>query len=448
MSHTTPTYPLKFIKGLRSSFVDELTATQGARFFMKLLYEFWGFCVNGTNDLRTPGGLASVSGANFPSGFTTGSSVIASGSDGVTSFGTDVFQTITGDFINLHSQLTGSSETGLVGKYLVTWKPGSTSTDDSVYRIKTLTDVSSIRVEVITGGTTRLGAKAFFQDRSEILWRVVDIGDAAALSGWTSGMGLTLQFEQAPTVNAGQATPQVHVALETESSLSRLRLTVSPSGSWNGTTFTDYSGSLIVPWTVTTSGESLFYLIGGKECLIAQSTGVDDAWNANPVGFHVEVPKRLLTAQHDPNPVALMVWHSGSAATQLTAYNNFSMVGPGSRFERWNTLVRAPFGDITNTTITPNSGGLWHDLNAGDRFGRVHFNPYANTYLSTDAVLYNVASGSFCFGRCRLRRIRFTANNLKVGQRLGEEWIHAGNGILWPWDNSDQPFGILHEGGP
>jgi hypothetical protein len=130
---TTPLQiPIKYCKSLLASGTSYLTPTEAARFFHKVLYEWWGFVVNGTTDINNPGGFAAI---NMPAGFQSGT-LIANGADGTTSFGADVFSSPSVDFTQLNS---GS----LVGKYLVCWAPryqGQAMTDDGVYLIKSVDD--------------------------------------------------------------------------------------------------------------------------------------------------------------------------------------------------------------------------------------------------------------------------------------------------------------------
>lgn len=43
--------------------------------FLKILYEFWGYCVNGTSSLQTPGGFATTMSTSFSISNTTGNGV-------------------------------------------------------------------------------------------------------------------------------------------------------------------------------------------------------------------------------------------------------------------------------------------------------------------------------------------------------------------------------------
>ena len=134
--------PIKYCKSLLASSSTSFTRDHALRFFSKTLYEFWGFCVNGTDSLTSPGGIAHVS---FPSNFQSGTTLLASGTDGATTFGTDTFEATSVNFQTLPS---GS----LIGKYLVLWKPSEGTTDDSIYFIKSVESSSSIKVDVHSGG--------------------------------------------------------------------------------------------------------------------------------------------------------------------------------------------------------------------------------------------------------------------------------------------------------
>ena len=58
----------------------------------------------------------------------------------------------------------------------------------------------------------------------------------------------------------------------------------------------------------------------------------------------------------------------------------------------------------------------------------------------------SISDAQYSLGRVRLRRVRFTGRNLKMGARVGLNWVHIGGGILWPWDGSELPFGLFPNG--
>lgn len=439
-----PDIPLKFIKTLVAS--GSLSTTETGRFFVKLLYEFWGFCVNGTDSLTVPGGFASVSGVLGPTNFESGSTVLwATGRDGRTDFGTDIFHSDSVNFITLGTQNNGRD--ALIGKYLVTWKPDSDSTDDSVYPIIGYLDSNTIRVEVQVGGTRRLGNKAFFRKRDGIHFRVVDILAATKLAGWTDGSGLVLQFNKASAVNPGQASSQVKVSLR--NTQRNVGIIVSPSGSWTGTTFTDGAPEISANWFVQAGFRNSWVLIGGRDALLVNTVPIDPGTARTSSGLHVEIPKRLYADSVDPNPVAYNLWAQSTPSQLSNNYTNMYMVGNDGVARNYVTQVRSPWGLFVNTSVTPVSGGLWQNFSqtlSSGRYVNFNFNPFTNKYITSDAVLGCAAGGRYSLARVRMRRVRFTSNNQQRGFRFGDiDWVFLANGVLWPWDNSTQGYGIQPE---
>ena len=215
----------KFVRG---HFVNASTTNANSlRWLHKLVYEFWGFCINGTNDLRVPGGFAPVSGVLFPTGWENGTSVLlASGSDGVTQDGNPFF-------VAPSVNWTSSS---LLNKWLVVWKSGSSCRDDSVYPITQIINSSTIRLDMNNGGTAYTGSlKPAFTARSNVNYRVVDFAAATALAGYTADAdGLVLNLSGAYLVNSGQVAPQCRTRIRTSvgSNVPNVGLTLSASGSW------------------------------------------------------------------------------------------------------------------------------------------------------------------------------------------------------------------------
>ena len=446
--------PIKYCKTLLASGSSTLTATEASRFFHKLLYEWWGFCVNGTSDLVNPGGIVT---ASFPTGFTD--KVIASGGDGSTSFGFDVFESLSQNFTTLAS---GS----LVGKYLVTWVPGSpglAATDDGVYLIKSIEDANHIRVDVHSGGTRRLGNHPWFWDRNNVNWRIVDIYGTTQLAGYADGDYQVLNLTAAPTVNPGQAISQVQVTHRAPSAIEgNVGLVISPGGTWNGSTFSDGTPEQQVNFFNKTgggtTGQSTYSLIGGADFIIAEVRGPNPQGAfTNGSGFHVEVPKRLYTLAADPNPVAWVMWENAlPSQVAATYYNGFSMVGYDSAVHQWKTRVRSPMGDQVKPLFTGNAYGTgqWQQFQLpAYRFAFVGFDSVGDQYLhndqyiTTDGILALSTPGQFSAARARLRHVRFTVATLPRGSRLGDPitdpngWVIVSNGVLWPWDDSIMPEG-------
>lgn len=448
-------HPIKLAKGLLSPHDQQLTTQQSGRFFFKLIYEFWGFCVNGTDSLTIPGGL-DPTGTALPANFESGSSLLATGIDGNTDFGATTFASQQVSFNSLN--VTGS----LVGKYLVTWKPNDSSSDDSVYRITGVQDDSHIQLDIATGGTTRLGGKAYFSDRSNIRFRIVDAVTASVLPGWTTAgflsQSLILRFNAAPNVNPGQLVPQAKLDLTGSQAI--FRMTVSPSGSWNGSAFTDASTPISQSWfTGGTTDTGVFFLLGGREFLIAHLASANDNWSSTAPrpGFHIEVPQRLYPALYDPNPIAWLMWADsggvgGLSPTTGSYANGFKMVCQDGVTRDWTVMTRVPVasGEHVSYQLTPASGGLWYGISrASPLISRVHFNTFSGSYLTSDAVLMqtgSIANQQYSLSRVRLRRLRFTGRNTLPYLRLGEKWIHIGGGVMWPWDGSELPMGLFWMG--
>ena len=449
---TAQQIPIKYVKSLSSTGSYFLTPATAARFVSKLLYEFWGFCVNGGTSLTQPGGIADLS---FPTGFQSGSTVLlARGADGSTTFGTDIFQSTSVNFTQINS---GS----LIDKYLVTWVPGGSSTDDSVYRVTAVLDATHLQVDVHSGGTRRLGNHPCFWDRHGINWRLVDINAATQLSGWNDGRYMVLNLPAAPTVNAGQLVPQVKVTHHTQSAGPNIGLEgnigiqVSPSGSWNSTThlFSDASPEVTGTWFNGTGagvGAANYTLIGGGDFLIAEARSFAPGPQGNftaGAGFHVEVPQRLYPQNVDPNPMAWLTW-SNATPSQVagTYYNGFTMFDHAGTVRQWTTLVRSPMGTKVRSDYTGNAYGTgqWQQFGLpAFRFALISLDLEDMQYLTTDGILSQPLAAQFSASRARLRRVRFTTADLKRGARLGDSpgWVHVSNGVLWPWDNSTQPEG-------
>jgi len=452
--------PIKYCKSLEGPEYTAwtfMTATEASRFFHRALYEWWGFCVNGTNSLTVPGGLAAVS---VPTG-----SLVAKGSDGTTSFGFDVFSSPGSNFITMMSgQVSGT----LVGKYLVTWIPGSPdeqSTDDGVYFIKSVEDATHIRVDIHSAGTRRLGNHPFFWDRNNINWRIVDLYAATLMSGWGDGNYQVLTFQGAPTVNPGQAQSQVKITHHTSSAGNEgtVGLIFSPGGTWNGTNFTDGTIEQDVSFFNLSgsgaTGQSTYTLIGGQDFIIAEVRGPSPQGSfTNGSGFHIEIPNRNYPEEIDPNPIAWVTWQNAvPSQVAATYYNGFNMVCQDTVVRTWKTLVRSPMGDRVRADYTGNAYGTgqWQQFQVPIyRFADVAFDRVGDAllhndqYMTTDGILsLTGVPGQFSLARVRLRHVRFTVATLPRGSRIGDPitdpngWVVVSNGVLWPWDDALMPEG-------
>lgn len=424
-------------KFVRAHFVNvSQTTTTAMRWTFKLIYEFWGFCVNGGDSLTVPGGFATsgsttpLSGAiGFPVGFESGSTVLlASGTDGITVAGMPFFSTVNPIFSSSY-----------VGKHLVTWKSGSTSTDDSVYEIRQWLNSSSVRVNILQGGTPYTGSlHPGFTDRTQVNYRVIDFNAAANLPGYDPNDKLVLQLNGAGLVNSGQLNSQCRLRHNT----TNLGVTVSPSGSWTPVSgnFLDPTSETNVNWANSGTGTGFISLWGSQDYLIVHSKG---AWNSAASWLHVEIPQRLYPQPLDPNPI----WFLNYAADALDQTNYYGVTThhpPDGTTRNYSTFARSPVGDNWSITFFPSpyvirtfSNGRWNNM---------WFNPFTNKFIFTDLVagLTGVAN-QFCMSRFRLRRLRVTVPIVPQFQRLGNlgEWIFLNDGVMWPWDNTILPYGLF-----
>lgn len=423
-------------KFVRAHFVSPtLSTTVANRWVFKLVYEFWGFCVNGGDSLTVPGGFASSGSVNplsgaviFPAGFESGSTVLlASGSDGMTDAGMP--------FFNVTNPIFSSS---YVGKHLVTWKSGSTSTDDSVYEITQWLNSSSIRVKVYQGGTPYSSSlHPAFDQRTQVKYRVIDFNAAANLSGYTNNDGLVLQFNGAGLVNTGQLNSQCRLRHTTAPGLG---ITASPSGSWTpiSGTFTDPSVESTGTWSFV--GPGYISLWGAQDYIIVHAKGNASAL---PMWYHIEIPARLYPQQMDPN---VITWLHAQATPEHTNYEGqMRMLSPTDGATRsWSMLVRSQVGANWHITMFPAPYAI-RTLTNG-RWNNVWFNPFTNKFVLVDSVLaLTNVSQQFCLARVRVRRVRFTALIIPKMQRLGDhgEWLFTEHGILWPWDNAVLPYNLF-----
>lgn len=444
---------VKFVKAHTANL--SAGSTGAILYWMKLLYEFWGFCVNGDNNLTSPGlgSFASFSGSLAPNylqmapGFESGSTVlIASGNDGATAYGTRVF---TASSVNWTS---GS----MVGKWLVTWKSGSTSLDDSIYPIVQVLSSQSILVDTNPGATPMSASKyePRFTDRGSINYRVVDFVAAHALAGAATGNYLILQFN-ANAINAGQANSQARIRLLSDGHgiLSQGNISLSASGSWNGTAFNDIgpeappdgNSANLGSWSTSfPNGTSYFSFWGDQGAIIAHSVGsisTPGSW------FHIEVPTRLFPFQNDPNPICFANgggW--GVDLTPNTATLQQHWAGgwivheplDSSAVRRHDALVRNLNGHAaTNDSLYRNMGNV-----ANSRYQQAFYNVRSRKYVIQDVILSHHATlNNYALGRCQLRRTALATGPYQTMTKLGSngEWLAVFGGILWPWDNSQLP---------
>lgn len=476
---------LKFLRYFDAPSMGNQPAMFGL--WLRLLYEFWGFCVNGSNDLRFPGGFPTGSTSttfltgviNMPVNWESGSTVLLySNSDGSTVNGLPYF---TGsNFLASH-----------VGKWLTTWKSGSSSTDDGIYLITklygppgTLTS-SVIGVDINMGGTPFSGnLKPSFTDRTNVNYRIIDYSSTAVNTTYTTQNFIVLQLNGAPYVNLGQANSQVKLRLATfrgDTSPRGVAILLSPSGSWGvsgssvgfneGLTGGNSLGGDSVGASVASnigefgpnSGNSFDWANGGNGTQCINIIAAQDYFNvfsrgaqaSYSSGFHVEIPQRLYPFSKDPNPITGM-GHTGLYTTFTNGYGygyGFHQVNAALQPLRGWLACHHQTGDDFNSNAYPGIQFVCSQClqSMGNGFyNNIWFNPFTNKFSFSDAIYGTTESASHhTLARFRIRRARFIAPIIPSMQRLGDrgEWLHTFNGVLWPWDNAVMPGTIFHQGG-
>lgn len=434
-------FPYKF---LRSSFVPFVTAEESFAYRMKITYEFWGFCVNGGNDLLNPNGFATTTPFNFPTGFESGS-LLASGSDGETQLATQFFSSSAGVFTDSH-----------LGKQLVTWISGSSSTDDSIYTITEVINSGVLRVDTSEGGTplTSSNFEPWFTDRTGINFRVVDM-QATAVSSFPSGSYMVLEFSN--EVNVGQVRPQLKIGYNTNGlSLHEFHFHMSPSGSWNGSGFTDgqeidFDTGNSNGWTVNGfDGAGRITMIADPAFLFHHGMGVAGSglagWHDNSAGWYVEVPDRIYPQEVDPNPFVLISWGGGMRTTStLLGWGQARMIGRNGVEDRfYQTMARAP------------TGLRWDGRSFGGYPGSVNldqlnvcYNKFTNRMLMSEVVLARTASDEYTLARTRLRNYRAMPKILPdyqlIGDEDGNQWFNVFEYVWLPWDGAHLPRNFVEE---
>lgn len=273
---------LHFVRGM--IYPNTNTGGMGIIWRFKWMYEMWGFAINGNADPINPGGFAQVI---FPTNFTGGTSLLASGSDGY--HNAVLGNQVSGDcdfFTSSSAPFTPS----MAGKAITIWVPGSNSSQDSVYLISRVVSGSHLIFNCNTGGTPDPITKhPTMSARTGVYYRVSDMQAALNAGAVTNNFGSSLVFNvNGAAVNPGQGNAQgfSQVQFSTYHSNSTfifnnptwedMQITFGSSGQWNGTTFTVTAASNTTPITVTTSVNH--NLLSGQTVTI---TGVNGNWATN-----------------------------------------------------------------------------------------------------------------------------------------------------------------------
>jgi hypothetical protein len=410
-----------------------VTDTQAATWFMRVIYEFWGFCMHGDQDPLVPGGFAPPNGINLTAAFHS-ASLLATGTQGYTRLGEPYFRD---DFANFTSG-------NLEGKHIVAWSSGSTSNDNNIYHIKRVYDSGTLLVNVNQGATPYSGSlHPLFTARSSLRYRIVDFASAAQNSTAASGSFLILKLDAAKQINVGTSfDPQVKIATNGNGFVV---VSTSPSGSWTGTQFLDETVGIAQDYfDVATAQTGHMSLIAADDFIISHIRG---GWGEG-AGFHVEVPERLYPQEFDPNPIVHMNRDTTSnlLAAAANCYSNgfTAYVPPLSGSRSYSTQARSPVGVYFHNEIF---GQRLYGIPNGRYNGVIH-NSINDRFYLTDGVLGRFVTDEYHLMRYRLRRVRFTGPIMPQFTRLGDsgEYIHVSQGVCWPWDNAILPDAFLVSG--
>jgi len=351
-------------------------------------------------------------------------------------------------------QFTGcSGGTGLLATGAAVTS-GSTSTDDSIYRILAVNSTTQIVLSPFSGGTPDISTqKNNITSRSNLNYKVIDLIAASQL-GVANGNYLVGTMFGSANVNPGQSVSQFQFLLRgAANTFGLFGMIGSPTATWNNVSaFVSPGGASATITERTTLTANSFSgtgtgvngavtLIGDQDFFIghirSSNSNTTTGWY-----FNILFPTRIYTQAQDPNPMAILV--GANALTTGTGNdslsNAFYMVGTDG-VTRANQLMTKNFaGDgVTGTTYTigPN---LSNALAVQSRQGQA---------IISDAIISTVATaGQYCLTRGRMRTISFIGATFPSWHLFGNngEFIHVGNGILWPWDGSLLPYNLLSLG--
>lgn len=428
--------------------MQSIAGYQSMQYRFKLLYEFWGFCVNGGSSLELPGGFAATTPFNLPSGFESGS-LLLSGSDGSTSLGTQFFSSSLTSFTSDH-----------VGKHLVTWISGSESTDDSIYKITSFINSGTIRVNTQDGGTPLQSAndEPYFTDRSNVNFRIIDFIDSMTNSPIVSGSYMVFQFDGSSDINDGQQLSQCKITHNyITTSNNNFTFHLSPSGSWTGSSFSDLSSdySFINPyngttsWQTTGTGIGSMTIIADKSFMFHHSNGSHstapiNVWAQNgSSGWFIEVPDRVYPKENDPNLLLAIVWVAGLYPRDARlGFSSPLMIDRDGSHKLGETLARSYAGYVFDARIYQSSNITI--VKAGEESSA--FNVSDNNLLMSEALVAFYDEENYEFSRCRFRNLRILPNLIPdfhlIGTDVGNSWIKLGDYMVVPWDSAklNKPF--------
>jgi len=430
----------KYLRGLQYT-----TGTNGRDIpiFMRFCYEFWGYCVNGTSALTTPGGMPTTP-TSAPTNFFEGTTVLATGNDGVTS-----------DLGVNFTSLSASFSISMIGKHITIWStstaPGGTgtdgydSTDNSIYRIINVPSSTQLMLSPFSGGTPDITTlKNNLRSRSALNYRVIDVVAASQLAIANANYFVGT-LSGASTINTGQANSQFQFFLRGgANAFGTFGIVGSPTGTWTGSAFTGTTITERTPtttsFTTTTSNVNGYItLIADKNFFMGHIKSPNVAPTTTGSYFYVIVPQRINTLAQDPNPLTIMAGGNQLLSTAVTDSHStsFAMVGTDTLTRTCQLMTKNFVGDgVTGTsyTIGPNMASF---LATQSRAGKI---------IYSEAIISTISSaGQYCLTRAKLNQIAFTSNIFPAFTLVGNngEFIHMGNGTLWPWDGAILPYNLL-----
>jgi hypothetical protein len=349
----------------------------------------------------------------------------------------------------------------MVGKLLVIWKPGSQSSEDSLYIITSVIGNNQLKISLNTGGTPdSVNSHPSFTQRSNINYRVVDLAaahNAIPVVAASNGNYITLQFNpSAIGLNPGQANSQFQfqaTGYQFGGGSTGFNVVMSPGGNWNGITF-PVTGNYQIDATSAFGSQSAGMFNGSPNGNMAITMAADPGFlwmhfkdiNSGDGSsyFHIEIPTRLYPASADTNPMVCMyrggVFNGSvfniTATTGANFGHGFFMKGTDNVIRTGYTLAKSLSGDAS-----PIFG-----LNLTDF--RLAFNTAKGFILASDS-LFSMPSvtGQYSLGRIKFRTIKFTSTPLPLYHRFGtpggNQYLNIQNGIAIIWDNTILPTNLF-----
>jgi hypothetical protein len=399
-------------------------------FVARLLYEFLGYVISAPATTPTPGGVPAFAFNTFPANALEGTTVLNTGTDGVTTVDTDFFDSASASFA-----------TTALNKYLVVWDSATPGQEDGIYKVTERLTANRLRLYVPNGGSPHPTTKRpRLTSRSGLKYRLIDLDNVGGLAGWATGQYIVMQLT--PSIsNPGQANSQFQLNItSTASGLTAGNVVGSPAGTWNGSLFTD-------PMTaVSTTSNSGGFFNGSAVNALGQMTMFGDKdgvilWFKHTASafasyIHVEAPIRTGTQVQDPNP--LLIGCEGVCTLFLSShsngYTNFWMAGTDGVGRRHRMLVKCYSGDGNGELSRPTAtAGIYGD-------SRIAKNHILNRALMSKVVIGQCGApqSQFSLARATMRYARIISNLLPPWVMVGasNDWLHVQNGICFPWDGT------------